>query len=331
MQKPNLATDNTVKAFAWKLTETRDPFGNVIRYQYSRNAGHIPAANPGIAEHEWDQPLLQRIFYADYGNPVNEDFLISITFQYEDRPDPFSDYRAGFEIRTNKRCAKIIVRTHAEQDRPVREYRFVYDNSALNLVSHLMQIEIVGFDDLGRPSSELPPLEFGYTKFEPRLRKFDPVIGEDLPVSVLRNQSMELVDLHGAGLPDLLEMNGVVRYWRNLGAGRFDVSRQMQNGPSHALGAPGVQVIDANGDGRPDLMVTSGELAGFYPLKFDPLKPVWDSRSFQAFKNVPTFSLEDPEVRLLDLDGDGITDALHSGSRFENFFNHKERQHAWGL
>src|SRR4029079_12905532 len=111
--------------------------------------------------------------------------------------------------------------------------------------------------------------------------------------------------------------------------GRFDFPRSMREAPAHTLGDPGVQLIDANGDGRPDLMVTSGALAGFYPLKFDPLNPMWDSESFQPFKHAPTFNLKDPEVRLLDLDGDGITDVLRSGSRFECFFNDQESRRAW--
>ena len=46
---------------------------------------------------------------------------------------------------------------------------------------------------------------------------------------------MELVDLHGFGLPDILEMNGVVRYWRNLGNGSFDLPRPMSDAPPYAL------------------------------------------------------------------------------------------------
>jgi hypothetical protein len=45
---------------------------------------------------------------------------------YEDaeRPDPYSEYRAGFEMRTRKRCARVETRTHAGVDRLVRSVRF---------------------------------------------------------------------------------------------------------------------------------------------------------------------------------------------------------------
>lgn len=320
---------NAIKVFSWKLTETRDPFGNLIRYQYRKDSSQLPTSNRNFFQHQRNQPLPARILYADYGEPGRSNFLISVSFDYEDRPDPFSEFRAGFEIRTSQRCSRIVVASHAGPERRVREYRLIYDNSALNGASNLRQLEIVGFDDSGGSASELPPLEFGYTNFEPQRASLDPVIGPDLPAYVLSNPTTQIVDLHGAGLPDLLEMNGTVRYWRNLGGGEFDLPRPMRFAPTHSLSDVGVQLLDANGDGRSDLMVTSGGLAGFYPLKFDPLTPAWDETSFQPFKQVPSFSLTDSEVRLIDLDGDGITDALRSGSRFENFFNSKDRQLAW--
>ena len=46
-----------------------------------------------------------------------------------------------------------------------------------------------------------------------------------------------------------------------------------------------------------------------------------DRRSFQRYKSPPSFDLEDPEVRLIDLDGDGVTDAIRSSTRLECVFN----------
>src|SRR5207248_35993 len=118
---------------------------------------------------------------------------------------------------------------------------------------------------------------------------------------------------------DILEMNGAVRYWRNLGEGRFDLPREMPSAPAGLqLADRGVQLVDADGDGRTDLLVTTGTLAGYYPLRFGGL---WDRRSFQPYQYAPTFDLQDPEVRLVDLDGDGVTDAIRSGARLELFFS----------
>ncbi|OWY64946.1 hypothetical protein B7486_44570 [cyanobacterium TDX16] len=297
--------------FAWKLTQTTDPFGNRIEYEYDRDLGED-------GPHHWDQLYLKQVRYADYTDQQGETkYLVSVEFKYEDRTDAFSEYRAGFEIRTRRRCRQIIVKTHAQTERLVRTYQLTYTNDRHNSVSLLSQIEVVGHD--GDRSEALPPLKFSYTQFEPEGRDFFPIAGPDLPPGSLARPEYELADLFGNGLPDILEMNGTVRYWRNLGNGRFDRPREMRDAPAGLqLADPGVQLIDADGDGRIDLLVTTGAMSGYFPLRFGGL---WDRRSFQRYQFAPSFNLEDPEVKLVDLNGDGVTDAIRSGSRLECFFN----------
>jgi len=320
--------------FAWNLSRTVDPFGNRIEYTYLRDTGQTES-------YHWDQLYLRQIRYVDYLDPDSgeECFLISVTFHYDEpateRPDPFSDYRAGFEIRTRRRCQRITIQIHAGVETLARSYDFLYLDERvaagelpatmlpLNGVSLLSQIKVSGHD--GNKTEALPPLEFGYTRFEPAGRKFSRVQGVELPSHSLGNADLELVDLFGNGLPDIIQMNGVVRYWRNLGGGRFDRPRQMAQAPAGLqLADPGVQMLDANGDGRADLLVTSNGMAGYFSLNF---AGSWDRRSFQRYRAAPSFNLEDPEVKLLDLDGDGVTDALRSGSRLECFFN--DPQEGW--
>lgn len=334
------APNDPTHIFAWKLTQTRDPFGNRIVYAYERDS------SPD-ALRQWDQLYLQEIQYVDYISPTSkEQFLVSVEFEYEVLPErypddvalpdkkrmyPFSDYRAGFEIRTRKRCTRIKVRTRAEQERVVRDYNFVYldqrpemqHSLPLNGVSLLSQFAVVGYDNVGVQTQELPPLEFGYTPFEPKGRKFFPITGPDMPPASLAHPQYEVADLFGNGLPDVLEMNGMVRYWRNQGVGRLDRPREMRDAPAGVqLADSGVQLIDADGDGRIDLLVTMGTMSGYFPSRFGGL---WDRRSFQRYQFAPSFNLEDPEVKLVDLNGDGVTDAVRSGSRLECFFNDPKR------
>lgn len=131
-----------------KLTETCVSFGNRIVYTYGADAG-----NDG--PHTWGQPKLERIEYAEFDDGGQDWFLISVSFEYEERPDPFSDYRAGFEVRTTQRCTKIVVATHADQDRVQRVYHLVYlDQRGLadhllprNGISLLSQIWVEGRDE----------------------------------------------------------------------------------------------------------------------------------------------------------------------------------------
>jgi hypothetical protein len=122
--------DHRAQVFSWKLTKTIDRFGNKIQYEYERDSGNT-------IDHHWDQLYLKRILYADYtepipnGNPTDK-FPISVTFIYEDRPDSFSDHRAGFEIRTRRRCTGIEIGTHADPERLARSNRLIYLHSRTN-------------------------------------------------------------------------------------------------------------------------------------------------------------------------------------------------------
>jgi len=163
------------------LTRTTDPFGNRIEYLYERDA--LQSDGP----HQWDQLYLSEIRYVDYGYAANPQFLVRLKFTYENRPDPFSEYRSGFEIRTTRRCTRIQVFTHADRERLTRTYHLIYLDQQntlaqplpLNRASLLHQVRVEGHDDA--QSEFLPPLEFRYTQFAPNSQKFSPITGPDLP------------------------------------------------------------------------------------------------------------------------------------------------------
>jgi len=305
--------DNPTKLFSWKLTETIDPFGNKIRYEYAQDLNTEPSR-------QWNQLYLNNIKYIDYlDNQGDESFLAEVTFAYEDRPDAYSTYNAGFETRTTKRCHHITVKTTTDQERTVRTYELGYTPGELNLVSLLTTVAVIGHNEEAPPGTlqeeRLPPLQFNYTPFEPIGQSFIPIEGSDFPAQSLSDPNTELVDLTGNGLPDILQMNGLIRYWQNLGDGRFDLPRIMENAPAGlTLANPNVQFMDVNGEGKADLVVTQPGLAGYFPTKFNA---EWDAASFRRFDVAPSFSLFDPEVRLVDLNGDGVTDAIRAGSRME--------------
>ncbi len=325
--------------FSWKLSKTEDTFGNQILYKYIRDS-----------DENYDQLYLHEILYVNYGedpNNQNPKFLLTIRFNYEDLPKekriyPSSDHRGGFEVRTAKRCASIQIYSNPDAlpqnklsiNQLTRSYHFNYidqlsleKRQALNIkspqsgLSYLHQIEVVGHDN-GKTET-LPAPRFSYSTFDPEQRKFAALSHKNLPTQSLSDPDLELVDLFGNGLPDLLETKGTIRYWRNLGDGNFDMPRQMKEAPSSLnLSTTGVQILDANGDGRPDLMVSNAQISGYFSSEAGAF---WDKKSFQKYRKAPSFSLQDPQVKLIDLNGDGVTDALRSGSRFELFYNDPEK------
>ena len=316
------------QVFAWKLTQTTDPFGNRIEYSYTRDLSQVEGP------HQWDQVYLSEIRYVDYGDPDKPQFVAHVRLEYEPRPDPFSDYRAGFEIRTKRRCTAIRVSIQPTAEAGVeilaRTYRLVYldrrdlpvEQMPRNGVSLLSEVRVEGKD--GDRTEPLPPLEFTYTAFEPEKRRFRSFTGPNnsLPEESLGNPDYALVDLFRDGLLDVVKMNGSVRFWRNRGEGQFDRPRTMPEAPaSPHLGEMGVQFFDANGDGSTDLLITDGTRGGYYPLSS---RGGWDRRSFVAYQKVPSFTLEDPDVKLLDLDGDGAHDAVRTGVDFELFYNDRD-------
>lgn len=304
------------RVFAWKVTQTEDPFGNLIVYEYDLDTGAgEEMSGAGL--------YLRAIRYADYQDAAGQRaYLASVRLEYEDRPDAFGEFRAGFPVRWRRRCREIATATHAGRDRPVRRYVFAYGSSGLNNVSLLEQLIVMGCDDQGAALQELPPLDFRYTTFRPddrQSRNFFPMTGPDLPAVSLAHPDFELADLFADGLPSLVEMNGVARRWRNLGSGRFDRPQVMQASPAGLkLADRGVQLMDADGDGRIDLVVSQAGLSGHFPLDRDG---EWSRERFHPYTTAPTFAFDDPEVQLIDLNGDGVTDVIRAGARFECFFN----------
>jgi YD repeat-containing protein len=125
----------------WRISETRDAAGNLVRYGYSAASG---------------RPLLSRVSYVDYGDPADPGFLVRVDFDYEPVPD--TDRPSG------PRCRTIRVSTHASDgvQRMVREYRLAYRAAGVPLLS---RVDTVGID--GDAEQALPPLAFGYTTFDP--------------------------------------------------------------------------------------------------------------------------------------------------------------------
>ncbi|MEZ4868084.1 MAG: SpvB/TcaC N-terminal domain-containing protein [Caldilineaceae bacterium] len=247
-----------------------------------------------------------------YGEQTSNDWYL--------RPDPFSTYRAGFEIRTLRRCRRVLMVHHfpelAEGDKPattlVKATEFTYRQDPNTQISLLKAATVKGYrwdpDKPGYITAAMPPITFGYSEFAPNTRSIQTLQGQgnQLPAMSLSNANLTLVDLHGNGLPDFLYADSMqVRYWQNLGNGQFSLPRSMAQIPvGFSLSAPGVRFTDMGGDGRVDLLINHGIQQGIYESMGDA-----DWKAFRPIPNLPTV-MDDPNLRQVDLTGDGLPDLL---------------------
>ncbi|MFE0512778.1 SpvB/TcaC N-terminal domain-containing protein, partial [Streptomyces sp. NPDC058964] len=308
---PAAVRDPHGRVFSWLLTTSIDPLGNTICYRYRGDGGA--------------QRYLDTIRYADFGDPNAPSYAVTLTVHYNDetkpRPDPFSDRRPGFDLRTTLRARRISVSTVGDGGTPptVVDLRYADETPGPGPavgVSLLTAIQITGQDAATGETQLLPPLTLGYRPWNPTARRFRR-LPATLPPTAL-GPGLELADLFGDGLPSALQLDGTARYWRNRGDGRFDAGRPLRFAPAGAeLGAPGVHLGDIDADGRPELTMTVGSRTVVWPLATPP--PGSDQAGFEptarTSTGMPDTGTHGPQVRLVDMDGDHIPDLLLAGER----------------
>jgi RHS repeat-associated protein len=257
------------------------------------------------------------------------------------RPDPFSSQRAGFEIRTYRRCRRVLMFHHFAElgSEPclVHSTEFEYADldysqpgtieselahqGSSRFASFICSITKSGFVRDGAEAvidgprtwytylkKSLPPLEFEYSKavIQDEIRELDADSLENLPVG-LDGSTYQWIDLDGEGVAGMLtEQAGAWFYKSNLGEGRFGRPEVVKSKPSLAnLSSGRQQLIDLAGDGQLDLVAFAGALPGFYARTCDE-----DWKPFKTFAVLPNIRWDDPNMRFVDLNGDGHADVL---------------------
>ncbi|MCA9907666.1 MAG: VCBS repeat-containing protein, partial [Anaerolineae bacterium] len=368
-------TDHPARIFKWLICQSYDDKGNAIVYEYSpeddrgvdysqsnernrqrtanRYLKRIKYGNrtshliqPDLTQTDW---LFEVVFDYDENHVFNEvtdgegrtlvEASDQSTKDWSRRADPFSSYRAGFEIRTYRLCQRILMFHHIPDqseelegyDGLVRSTDFTYryeqnPQDARNpMYTFLTEVTQSGYAQHNGTymKRSLPPVEFHYSQpdIQPTVEEVDADSLENLPMGV-DGTTYQWTDLHGEGIPGILtEQAGSWFYKRNLSPLPLSAQREKSNGigiinarfgpqevvaakPNLSLAA-GAQFMDLAGDGQPDLVVLDGPTPGLYEHDSEES---W--QNFRPFMSGLNRNMRDPNLRFVDVTGDGHADVF---------------------
>ncbi len=372
------------RVFSWLICESRDDRGNVVQYGYKAEDGagvdlaaaHERNRGPRDDPRRATNRYLKRIRYGNRlplldaagrrprflaGSQVRAaDWSFEVVLDYGEhdldvpgpeaapwtyRPDPFSSYRSGFEVRTARRCRRVLM-FHHFPDEPdvgsgclVRSTDVGYADEVQPPdprapgYSVLRAVTACGYRRAGSGylRRSLPPVEFEYSAavIQPTVHDLAPApvgqpadratgqrVGQpvDVPADLPPGRpggTARWVDLHGEGAAGLLtRYAGAWYYRRNLspaGDGAVTLAAVEPVGVTPAVaGADGrAQLMDLTGDGTLDVVVLDGPVAGYHEHD--------DGAGWRGFRPFPARlcrDLRDANLRLVDLDSDGYADVL---------------------
>lgn len=340
--------DEPGHVFQWLLSVIHDDKGNVSTYEYlPEDSNGVDESDPHERHRTAESRAAMRYLKSiRYGNTtpwyptldpaarteLPKEWLFQVVFDYGDhcydapaaqpsrtwpvRPDPFSRYRSGFELRTYRRCQRVLMfhnfpaEPEVGPDCLVHATELSYTQAQGSSYSLLRAITGSGYRRRAGSSTSksLPPLEFSYS--EPRiddtLRKVD---APGLPDGVDGSRH-RWADLDGDGAPGVLgHYSGAWWYSRNLspGAGRAVLAQPEPVALQPSGAAPGGRqfLADLAGDGSLDLVELTDPAPGVCERTdsqgWSPLVP---------FRSLPRLDWADPALRFVDLTGDGLPDVL---------------------
>ncbi|MEO5600886.1 MAG: SpvB/TcaC N-terminal domain-containing protein, partial [Cyclobacteriaceae bacterium] len=339
--------ENDKKIFKWLLEFSYDDKGNCFQYEYERE-NKVNILNQLYEKNRlndlsfFTNVYLKRVKYCpkthvdratlnanDWTNMLaGIEYLLELVMDFGDhdaadpkplpdttwkcREDAFSNFHAGFEIRTYRLCRRVLMFHHfpelGHEPCLVRSLELSYSSGAA--FSFLTSATQKGFIRKAGDYSErsLPPIQFTYEKlgWNTEVKSLPKESLENLPVGI-DDPTYQWIDLYGEGVAGILSEQAQGWYYKNnLGNGELSNVKLISPKPSFTglnTGEVHFQDIEANGQ----KFLVSNALDGFFELS-----PEDEWLHFKTFTQRPTIDVSDPNVKFLDLDGDGLADILIS-------------------
>ncbi len=343
------------RVFSWLLDLSFDDRGNAISYEYkAEDPSGAPSGASEVNRIVGANRYLKRVRYgndvpylpagAQLGElPAQWCFELVLDYGEHDegeptpleagawpcRVDPFSSYRAGFEVRTYRTCRRLLMfhRLPELGSQPVlvRSTDLGYQAGAVpadptlpsyTLLSSVTQTGWVPTPGGGYRTEQLPPLQLGYAPLaiDEQQRTADPDSTDNL-TGAFDATHERWVDLNGEGLQGVLGEDDEAWYykrnvsaWNPAGGGasaRFEPLTLIAAKPVADARAQTLTLTDLNGDGN------------LCAVNFAPPSPGWfeydadDGWSpFKELQGTANVDWNSPDLRFVDLDGDGLADVL---------------------
>lgn len=323
--------ENPLHVFEWLISETRDAHGNLMVYRYRAEDGEgIPTTIYNEGRNHTTQRYLWQVAYGNYMPPNGEGldpeyncaFAYQVCLDYGQmdwdnpnaawgewtcRPDPFSTYKAGFEIRTWRRCRGIFLRQHFTEENNgqpfISQATLIHytqsRHSNLSLVQRVWQRGYRLQPNENPWMEESPAMELDYQDFLPEAHTWKP-LEADAP-GYLGEQGFMSVDIYGEGMDGLLWSNdSYTGYLRPLGKGKFAPAEPLPHFPNFkdVQGGP-LTFTSVEGNSVLDLVVNAGSQSGYFAAREEG---GWNA--FSTFPHLPE-DFSNPAKEWVDINGSG--------------------------
>ena len=244
------------------------------------------------------------------------------------RLDPFSNGKTGFDRRTYRLCRRFLLfHLFPELDpNPVMvrsvdlEYQYydfqpVADPFSLVLaeadfITSITETGWVGTQSAGYQQYSYPSL--GMTYQLPVWNSAVETISKENRMNIPEGLSStyQFTDLYNEGIAGILSEQSEGWYYNsNLGGGVFTPASLIAPKPSFTgLNGGGLQLQSLTGDGRKFIVSTARPNLGYFELTDDSQR--W--LPWMAFDRYPGVDLKDPNIKFIDLNGDGMPDVVLS-------------------
>jgi RHS repeat-associated protein len=276
--------------------------------------------------------------------PADPAYLFSLVLDYGDhdlatptpipsttwgcRLDPFSNGKPGFDRRTYRLCRRFLIfHQFTELDtQPVlvksidltyQYYNFqpVADPYTLTLVeadfiTTVTETGWIGTAASGYQSKSYPPVTFTYQlpNWDSTVQSVSNPAGVNIPEGLV--SPYQFTDLYNEGIAGVLSEQGKGWYYsHNLGDATFTPASLIAPKPDFTgLNTGDLQLQTLTGDGRKFIVSTQPPHQGFFELTDDTQQ--W--LPFTAFDRYPGVDLRNPNIKFIDLNGDGMPDIVLS-------------------